>query len=306
MNASSSTTDFSGGAGSGAQHCYRHRDRETNVSCSNCGKPICPDCMTPSPVGMRCPDCASERTKVVTAAQLGGEVDFWKIAPVASVLIGLNLFAFVAQIASGYPVGLFPQSIQGWVSEHGVFFGPLIAHGEYWRVITAGFLHLGIVHIAFNMYLLFVLGRMLEPAIGSLRFGVTYAAALIAGSFGAMILDPGTPSAGASGAIFGLMGLAFVVAKTRGIDGAVGQIGGLILLNLLLTFGYSGISKGAHVGGLVAGALAGLILFELDERRNIFGRGNKWAGTAIVGAIGVALFVGTVLLARHQYPQFVG
>jgi membrane associated rhomboid family serine protease len=304
MSATTSTREFSP-TGGGQEHCYRHPSRETNVSCSNCGNPICPDCMTPSPVGMRCPDCASDRTKVVTAAQIRSEPDFWKTAPVASVLIGLNLLAFLAQLGSGYPVGLFPQSISGWVSEHGVFFGPLIASGEYWRVITAGFLHLGIVHIAFNMYLLFVLGRMIEPAIGSLRFGVTYVTALLAGSLGAMILDPGTASAGASGAIFGLMGLAFVVARSRGIDGAVGQIGGLILLNLLLTFGYSGISKGAHLGGLIAGAIAGFILMELDEKRHIFGKNNQWAGSLIVGLIGVALFAATVLLARNQYPQFV-
>jgi membrane associated rhomboid family serine protease len=225
--------------------------------------------------------------------------------PLTTVLIGINLVAFVAQIFSGYPLGLFPSSVHGWITEHGVFYGPLIAHGDWWRVITAGFLHFGIIHIAFNMYLLYVLGKMLEPAIGSLRYGIVYMTSLLAGSLGAMILEPQTPSAGASGAIFGLMGLALVIAKSRGINEAVRQIGGLIVINLVLTFGYSGISKGAHLGGLIGGALAGLLLFELDERRHIFGR-NKWAGTAIVAVFGVTLFAANILLARNQFPWAVG
>jgi membrane associated rhomboid family serine protease len=142
---------------------------------------------------------------------------------------------------------------------------------------------------------------MLEPAIGSLRYGIVYITALLAGSLGAMILDPGTPSAGASGAIFGLMGLAVVIAKSRGLDEAVKQIGVLIIINLVITFGYSGVSKGAHLGGLIAGGLAGFILFELDERRHIFGR-NKYAGTAIIAVLAVACFAANILIAQQQFP----
>jgi membrane associated rhomboid family serine protease len=302
MDSTTSTTHVSG------QHsgnrCYRHPKRETNVSCSSCGNPICTDCMTPSPVGMRCPDCASERTRVITASQLGAE-DTWRTIPLTAVLIGLNAVAFIAELLAGYPLGVFPGGVHGWVLEHGVFYGPLIAHGEWWRVVTSGFLHFGLLHIALNMYLLYVLGRMLEPAIGTLRYGLVYLAALMTGSLGTMILDPSTPAAGASGAIFGLMGLALVVAKTRGIEGAVGQIGGLIVLNLVITFSYAGISKGAHVGGLIGGVLAGLVLFELDERRNMLGR-NKWSASAIIGAFAVAVFVATIALARSKFPWAVG
>ncbi|MGH2907142.1 MAG: rhomboid family intramembrane serine protease [Solirubrobacterales bacterium] len=286
------------------QFCYRHPNRETNVACSSCGKPICPDCMTPSPVGMRCPDCAGERTRVITAAQVGDQsavAALWREAPLTTILIAINLVAFIAELVSGYPLSPFPSNVQGDVLLHGVFFGPAIADGEWWRVITSGFLHFGLIHIGFNMYLLYVLGKMLEPEIGSVRYGIVYLSALLAGSLGSIILEPGTPSAGASGAIFGLMGLAIVIARARGLNDAVKQIGVLIGINLLITFGYSGISKGAHLGGLLGGALAGVVLFELDERRHVFGR-NKWAGTLIIALFAIGLFAANIVIARHQYP----
>lgn len=241
---------------------------------------------------------------MINASQVNAP-SLWKAAPLTTILIALNAIAFLGELLSGYPPGIFPSNVQGWVAEHGVFYGPLIANGEWWRIITSGFLHFGLMHIAFNMYLLYVLGKMLEPAIGALRYGIVYVTALLAGSLGAMILNPDTPSAGASGAIFGLMGLALVIAKSRGIDDAVKQIGGLIVINLVITFGYSGISKGAHLGGLIGGALAGLLLFELDERRHIFGR-NKWAGTAIIAVFAIAIFAANIVIARNTFPQFVG
>lgn len=303
MSSTTSTTEFSS-ADPPQKTCYKHPKRETNVECSSCGRPICTDCMTPSPVGMRCPECAGERTKVITASQVAAP-SLWKEAPLTTILIAINAIAFLAELISGYPPGIFPSNVQGWVAEHGVFYGPLIANGDWWRVITSGFLHFGLMHIAFNMYLLFVLGKMLEPAIGALRYGLVYITALLAGSLGAMILDPSTPSAGASGAIFGLMGVALVIAKSRGLDDAVKQIGGLIVINLVVTFGFSGISKGAHIGGLIGGALAGFLLFELDERRHIFGR-NKWAGTAIVAIFAIAVFAANIMIARNQFPAAVG
>src|SRR5215203_5491410 len=131
--------------------CYRHPNRETGVSCSNCGRPICPDCMTPTPVGMRCPDCARQRTPVRTMANVraGGE-------PVVTyALIAINVIAFVAELASGSAVA---QRGGGSVINRGALFGPAIAEDhEYWRLITSGFLHAGLIHILFNMYFLYVL-----------------------------------------------------------------------------------------------------------------------------------------------------
>lgn len=294
---------------SSQQTCYRHNGRETNVSCSNCGRPICPDCMTPSPVGMRCPECSSERQKVYTRSDIGpgvGVAGFAREAPVTAGLIALSVLVFLAQIATGYPLGVFPQGGGGWVTEQGLLFAPAIAGGEWWRVLTPGFLHLGLLHIAMNMYLLYILGRMLEPELGPVQMLAVYVTSLLAGSLGAILLEPSVPSAGASGAIFGLMGMALVIARSRRLGEAVKQIGVLVVINLVITFGYSGISKGAHLGGLIGGALCGLILFELGERRGWLGRGARaqQVGTAIVTVMGFVLFFGCVIAARAIYPQY--
>jgi membrane associated rhomboid family serine protease len=293
-----------------AQTCYRHPGRETNVSCSNCGKPICTDCMTPSPVGMRCPDCANQRQKVYTRADItpGPVAAAWRETPVTTALIAINLVVFILQIATGAQIGLLTSGVEGWVTQHGVFFGPLIAHGEYWRVITPGFLHFGLLHIALNMYLLYILGRMLEPELGAIQMLAVYLTSLIAGSLGAMILEPGTPSAGASGAVFGLMGMALVVAWSRQNREALQQIAILVALNLFITFGNSSISKGGHLGGLLGGAISALILFKIGERLGLVGvhGKNRWIGTGIIVALGVILYVACIVVARNTYPELVG
>jgi membrane associated rhomboid family serine protease len=239
--------------------CYRHSDRETNVSCSNCGRPICPDCMTVTPVGMRCPECARDRTQVrrISPGLRAGS------APATYVLIAVNVVAFLAELATGTGAGF---GAGGSVIRDAGLNGPAVADGDWWRVVTAGFLHAGILHIAFNMYVLFVLGTLLEPGIGTPRFLGVYFVSLLAGSFGALLLSPNEITVGASGAIFGLMSAAFIVARHRGIEQVAGQIALFIGINLLFTFGVSGISIGGHLGGLIGGALAGLLVV-LSERR---------------------------------------
>ncbi len=239
--------------------CYRHPGRETNVSCSNCGRPICPDCMTVTPVGMRCPECARERTQVrrISPGLRTGA------APATYVLIGLNVAAFLAELAGGAQAGFGGG---GSVVDHAGLYGPAVADGDWWRIVSAGFLHAGIIHIAFNMYVLFVLGTLLEPGIGTPRFLGVYFVSLLAGSFGALLLSPDTVTVGASGAIFGLMSAAFIVARHRGIEQLAGQIALFIGINLLFTVGVSGISIGGHLGGLIGGALAGLLVV-FSERR---------------------------------------
>jgi membrane associated rhomboid family serine protease len=144
--------------------------------------------------------------------------------------------------------------------------GPAVADGDWWRIVTAGFLHAGLLHIAFNMYVLYILGTLLEPGIGTARFLGVYFVSLLAGSFGALLLSPNEITVGASGAIFGLMSAAFIVARHRGIEQLAGQIALFIGINLLFTVGVSGISIGGHLGGLIGGALAGLLVV-LSERR---------------------------------------
>src|SRR5512133_3836486 len=171
--------------------CYRHPNRETGVHCSNCGRAICPDCMTPTPVGMRCPECSKQRTKVRTLRSTTSE-------PVVTYsLIAINVIVFLAEGQFGF------GSTNGGTELFRRFAldGPDVANGDYWRIVTSGSLHAGLLHILFNIYLLYLLGNMLEPAIGSVRFALVYFVSLFAGSLGALIVSPDTLTVGASGAV---------------------------------------------------------------------------------------------------------
>jgi len=273
-----------------AQTCYRHPDRETGVSCSSCGRPICPDCMTPSPVGMRCPECASQRTKIVRGV---GETPLSSQAPATFVLIALNVAAFLAEVASAS--GGFGVGNSTAVGNFGLF-GVAVAEGEWYRLVTGGFLHASLTHIAFNMFALFFLGRMLEPSIGTLRFVFLYLASLLAGAFGALLLSGSeTFTIGASGAIFGIFGAAFVIAKGRGVDAVAGTIGLILVLNLAISFGTPRISLGGHLGGLAAGVICALAIIAGD--RGAFGPRRITAELIVMTAVGVVSVVGSLAIA---------
>jgi membrane associated rhomboid family serine protease len=154
------------------------------------------------------------------------------------------------------------------VINEGVLFREALAspHAQYWRLVSSAFLHESILHIGLNMYLLYLLGMMLEPAIGSVRFAAIYFTALFAGSFG-VVFATSAPSLGASGAIFGLMGAAVVELRSRGIGVMQSGIGGLIVINLIFSFLVPNISIGAHIGGLIGGFIAGLAIRAADERK---------------------------------------
>jgi membrane associated rhomboid family serine protease len=261
--------------------CYRHSNRETGVSCSNCGRPICPDCMTPTSVGMRCPECAKQKTKVRTAAQIRARSD----SPV--VTTALVIACVVLFLSTGGGIGL-QSSGTGWIYEHFVLRGFDFIHldHEYWRLVTSGFLHAGLFHIGFNMYLLWLLGRQLEPAIGSMRFATVYFTALLVGSFGALVQTSTGLVVGASGAVFGLMGLLAVEQFRRGYDPFSGGLGGLILINLAIGLVPSfNIAIGAHIAGLIGGAIAGLAFHQADKMR------QPWIGyAACVVLVALAVF----------------
>ena len=237
--------------------CYRHPSRETGVSCSNCGRPICPDCMTTTLVGMRCPECASQSTKVVRMRAVS------RVPRATYTLIALNVVAFLTEQGQ---FSISGTGIYGKVIEEGVLYraGISVAH-QYWRLVSSAFLHENLLHIGFNMYLLYLLGMMLEPAIGSSRFTMIYFTGLLAGSFGA-VFATASPSLGASGAVFGLMGAAVVELRGRRVSVMESGIGGLILINLIFSFAFPNISVGAHIGGLFGGALAALAIREADRR----------------------------------------
>jgi membrane associated rhomboid family serine protease len=248
--------------------CYRHTDRETGVSCSNCERPICPDCMTSTSVGMRCPECSRQRTPVRTLRSLHAD------PRMTYVLIAINVLMYFG-------------SSQGAAFRDLSLIGPLVADGEVWRLVTAGFLHWGLFHLLMNMFALYQLGLMLEPMLGNVRFAALYFASLLAGSFGALLVSPLAETAGASGAVFGLLGAAIVVARSRGIDLMASGLLPVLMLNLAITFfpGFN-ISIGGHIGGLIGGGLAMLAIDQVSRRR--LPQAVAYAACVIVGAAAVA------------------
>jgi membrane associated rhomboid family serine protease len=236
--------------------------------------------MTPTSVGMRCPECAKQRTKVHTARSLQKD---------PRVTVGIIIVCVVAALGSG-SVG-FGGAGGSRITQDFALWGPGIADGEVWRLVTGGFLHAGLLHILFNMYLLWILGQMLETTLGSGRFAALYFTALLWGSFGALLLTPDAFTVGASGAVFGLMGAAAVELRSRGINPFQTDIGMLIIFNLGLSFVLSGISIGGHIGGLIGGALAGVALGYADRHR------NRLLGYAACGLLMVVAVVGSLAAA---------
>ena len=274
-----------------AEHCYRHPDRETGVSCSSCGRPICPDCMTPTPVGMRCPECSAQKTRVVRNPT--GSPSGFASAPATFVLIAINVVAYLIEIAAGGG-GLGP-GFNSVTLDFGLF-GPSVADGEWYRLITNGFLHSGLIHIGFNMFALYVIGLLLEPALGTPRFVALYFASLLAGSFGALLLDPDALTVGASGAVFGIFGATMVIARGRGMNEIAGQLGLLLVFNLVFTFAFSNyISVGGHLGGLVGGLICAAAIVAGENGR--LGPKHRLAEFAVMIAVGAAAFLGSVAVA---------
>jgi membrane associated rhomboid family serine protease len=263
--------------------CYRHPTRETGVSCSSCGRPICPDCMTPTPVGMRCPECSRERTRVHRMRTAPG-------APIATqVIIAINVIAYLAELATSNGFG----NVTGTVYDRGALFGPLVGdQHEYWRLVTAGFLHASFFHVAFNMVFIWFIGRSLEPSIGTARFVVAYVVSLLCGSFGVLLIEPDSVAVGASGAAFGLLGTLLVEARSRGIDLWATGLLQLALLNFAITFLIPNIAIGAHLLGFAGGLVVGVIYNEAD-RRNV----PRSASLSAAAALGVMAFVASIGIA---------
>jgi membrane associated rhomboid family serine protease len=235
--------------------------------------------MTPSPVGMRCPECARQRTKVQRPRSLVAAVPY-----ATYVLIALNVIFFIAQVVTGEGGGSRARS--GSFYENLVLFGPFVDQGEWYRMLTAGFLHADPIHLLLNMVVLYFLGQLLEPAIGTIRFVAIYFASLLAGSFGALLLSPDAATVGASGAVFGLMGATFMIMRARGVNPMETFIGPLIIVNVLFTFGFAsaGISLGGHLGGLIGGGLAALAITLGERRRSLL---LAIIGCVVVGAVAV-------------------
>jgi membrane associated rhomboid family serine protease len=268
--------------------CYRHPDRVTGLSCSECGRPICTECMTMAPVGIRCPEHSGRPQGVQKVTHGVRRASFEGVgAKVTRAVIAINVAVYVAELATGGGVNgtgsrIYEKGVLiagGVFDSHGHLIG--VAEGDWWRLITAAFLHYGPFHLFLNMLGLYWFGSLLEQRIGSGKYLLLYLVSGLAGSAGALVVDPRVPTVGASGAIFGILGAGLVLERQRDYVFG-GSALGVIVINLVLTFSIANISIGGHIGGLIGGALCTLGLSR-------FGRGHAAYGRA--GAVGIATMV---------------
>ena len=269
------------------------------MSCSECGRGICPDCMVFAPVGIRCPDHASIGAPRANAArtvrQARGRVS-GLAAPVTSALIAINVLVYLITVGQGGGI----NAPGGSLFLKGELVGYAVGQGDWWRLFTAMFLHGGVLHIAFNMFALWWLGSVVEQALGPVRFLLLYLAGGLAGSAGALVIpithvaggwstayDPLTPTVGASGAIFAILG-ALLVLEHMQTGSLAGQAMSMIVLNLALSAAIPNISIGGHLGGLIGGVVGTVAL---SRTRYLRPRYIGPALVVLVGVISVALAI---------------
>ena len=259
--------------------CYRHTDRATGASCTRCERPVCPDCMIEAPVGHHCPECVRDargdmrRVRRVAFAGRGATA---KAGVAVGALIAANVAVFVLDLADP---GLTRRFADNAV---------LVASGEYYRMLTAAFLHAGLLHLGFNMFGLYLFGSQVEQVLGAPRFLSLYVLAAVGGSASSHFFGPAsTFGVGASGAVFGVLGAFFVIARARGAD--TSQVGMLILVNLFLGAVVPRIDNAAHVGGLVTGAALGAA-FE-------WARGRRGSRAVVAEAAAVVVVAAVILVA---------
>jgi membrane associated rhomboid family serine protease len=278
------------------RYCYRHPDRETGLSCSDCGRPICADCATFAPVGIRCPDHAGVRRGPTTrikprpVRRAPGIALASGNAPITRVLIAINLAIYLVTAAQGgglsNPGGaLLNRFILVGSNSHMLFPVSDLAHDhEWWRMVTAMFLHASLLHIGFNMYALWVIGTPVEQYLGKARYLGLYFVSGLAGAAGALLQSPFVPVLGASGAIFGILG-AMMILEWQVTGRLAGQAAALVAINLGISFVIPNISWGGHVGGLIGGILIMLAYGHWGSR-----------GRAQYGELGLGGVIGLVVV----------
>ncbi len=278
----------------GVPVCYRHPDRETHIRCQRCDRPICPDCMNQAAVGFQCPTCVREgsRTTRQATSPYGGKRSD-NPALTSQVLIALNLAVWLLMSATGgsgspwfYRFVLIPRGADAIVDGTRQFV-PGVADGAYWQLATSAFTHLSLFHIGFNMMALWVLGPQLEMVLGRARFLTVYLLSGLAGSAAVYWLTAtNTPTLGASGAIFGLMGALLVLAFK--VHGSVSAILPWIAFNFVLTFLVPNISWQGHLGGFLGGLLlAALFAYAPRASRSRW----QFAGSVALAVLLVAAIV---------------
>ncbi len=263
----------------GETTCYRHPQNRAAVGCQRCERPICTDCMTQASIGHHCPECLSQGNQQVYTARTLPRSDR---SPLIIGLIVVNVLAFFGQLATNESLTV-----------DGLLFGPLVADGEWWRVVTSAFLHGSLLHIGFNMYALWILGNPVEQALGRIRFVLIYLAGLFGGSAAVLAFDFDAPTLGASGAVLGLGGALAAALWSRGISLTQTSLGFVLGVNLFLPLLVGRISFWGHFGGIAAGFAAGWLVTWLPVR---FGRSINEA-IAAGAALCVALAVSALALA---------
>ncbi|WP_067843411.1 rhomboid family intramembrane serine protease [Nocardia lijiangensis] len=274
-----------------APTCVRHPNRPTGLACTRCGRPACPDCLRPASVGQHCVDCVREAGSQVRPVRTvaGAPVTASATPLVTYGLISLNVLFYgitavqASSLAENYRSELFLR----WA-----LIPRLVAEGDWFRVIGSGFLHWGPLHLALNMFALYVVGIQLEPFLGRARMLAIYLVALIGGSAGGMLLEPvNTIGAGASGAVYGMFGAVAVLLIRLRMNAT--QILVIIAINVLLSLSLSGVSLWVHLGGLVAGTLATMGVLFLPQwvhtKTPEAARTIGWVAIAAVGAVSAAL-----------------
>lgn len=278
-----------GAPGAGPETCYRHPGRDAGRRCTRCGRVACSECLVQASIGSHCVDCVK-----ATRPPAAQRVQQWSATNsllATKVLIALNLAVYVYIAAKGASDALGGNrvtQVQFDLGLNRVF----IAEGEYYRLLTAGFIHFGLIHLGFNMFAFWNLGQMLEPISGRVQYVLLYFAALLAGSAGALVVGGNGITGGASGAVFGLFGAAAVALRQRGINPFQTSIGSVLILNLVLTFAIPGISIGGHLGGLVGGAVCGAAVFAPHWKRH-----PTWLTYLVPVAVAVASVVVSVAVS---------
>jgi membrane associated rhomboid family serine protease len=265
--------------------CVRHPDRATALACTRCGRPACPECLRDAAVGQQCVDCVAEGRRGVRQGVTVAGARPGTRPVVTPLLIAVNVGVFAWTVVTS---GSLNRNATAPLFDEWAMVPGAVADGEWWRLVTGGFLHFGPIHLLFNMMALWVIGRDVESALGRGRFLAVYFVSLLGGSAAVMLLtSPNANVAGASGAVFGLMGALAVLLRRLRVP--LGQVGGLIAVNLVITFLLPGISVAGHLGGLLTGAIAtAALVYAPQERRTVVQAG------AIVG-LGVLLLAAVAL-----------
>lgn len=284
--------------------CYRHPDRQAGRRCTRCGNPACESCLVQAAVGSHCVSCVKAgQPDVKTRAR------FWSARQpilVTMTLITINVVIFIAVLIASRDPGALTGTVTNahlrfgvsrdvlaqrisWTSNGGTLF--VTEPHEWYRLLTSGFMHFGILHLAFNMYFLYVLGKLLEPSMGRVQYSLLYVASLFGGALGVVLLGGAGVTSGASGAIFGLLAAATVGLWRRGVNPFSTGLGATLILNLFITFAIPGISIGGHLGGIVAGSICAVVMLAPPYRSF-----PKWATYATPVAVTAISIIASIVI----------